>query len=168
MSNVILIGFMGCGKSSIGRFMAKNGYSLVDTDSYIEQKTGRIIKDIFAEEGEQYFRRLETDALMDLIARNEDNLVIAVGGGLPMYARNRTLIHKLGTVVYLRATVDTLCKRLSGDTTRPLLQSANPKERIKELMELRAGTYEGTADVIIDTDGCSYEKIFEMIKEKIN
>ena len=168
MSNVILIGFMGCGKSSIGRFMAKNGYSLVDTDSYIEQKTGRIIKDIFAEDGEQYFRRLETDALMDLIVRNEDNLVIAVGGGIPMHARNRALIHKLGTVVYLRATVDTLCKRLNGDTTRPLLQSGNPKERINELMELRAGTYEGTADVIIDTDGCSYENIFEMIKEKIN
>lgn len=168
MSNIILIGFMGCGKSSIGRYMARNGFCLVDTDSYIEEKTGRIIKEIFATDGEEYFRRLETDALMDLVEKDENNLVIAVGGGIPMYARNRALIHKLGTVVYLRATVETLAKRLSGDTTRPLLQNGNVKDKIKELMNLRESTYEGTADVIIDTDGCSYETVFNMIKEKIN
>ena len=116
MSNIILIGFMGCGKSSIGRFMARNGYRLVDTDSVIEKDAGRTIKEIFADEGEEYFRRKETDILMELIQREEDNLVVAVGGGLPMHARNRALIHKLGVVVYLRAKVDTLAWRLRNDT----------------------------------------------------
>ena len=166
MSNIILIGFMGCGKSSIGRFMARNGYRLVDTDSVIEKDAGRTIKEIFADEGEEYFRRKETDILMELIQREEDNLVVAVGGGLPMHARNRALIHKLGVVV--RAKVDTLAWRLRNDTVRPLLQTGNPRQKIAELMEKRSSTYEGTADVIIDTDGCSYEKVYSMIKEKIN
>ncbi len=168
MNGVVLIGFMGCGKSSIGRYMAKNGYNLVDTDSYIEEKTGRTIKSIFDTEGEEYFRRLETDVLLELLGRSTDKLVVAAGGGLPMYARNRALIHKLGTVVYLRANADTLAKRLRGDTVRPLLQNGDVKERIKELMSKRASTYEGTADIIIDTDRCSYEKVFSMIKERIN
>lgn len=168
MSNIILIGFMGCGKSSIGRFMARNGYRLVDTDSVIEKDAGRTIKEIFADEGEEYFRRKETDILMELIQREDDNLVVAVGGGLPMHARNRALIHKLGVVVYLRAKVDTLAWRLRNDTVRPLLQTGNPRQKIAELMEKRSSTYEGTADVIIDTDGCSYEKVYSMIKEKIN
>ena len=162
MSNIILIGFMGCGKSSIGRFMARNGYRLVDTDSVIEKDAGRTIKEIFADEGEEYFRRKETDILMELIQREEDNLVVAVGGGLPMHARNRALIHKLGVVV------DTLAWRLRNDTVRPLLQTGNPRQKIAELMEKRSSTYEGTADVIIDTDGCSYEKVYSKIKEKIN
>ena len=83
MSNVILIGFMGCGKSSIGRFMARNGYRLVDTDSVIEKDAGRTIKEIFADEGEEYFRRKETDILMELIQREEDNLVVAGGRVVP-------------------------------------------------------------------------------------
>ena len=111
MSNIILIGFMGCGKSSIGRFMARNGYRLVDTDSVIEKDAGRTIKEIFADEGEEYFRRKETDILMELIQREEDNLVVAVGGGLPMHARNRALINSEWSYICVRKSI-----HLPGDS----------------------------------------------------
>ena len=167
MGNVILIGFMGCGKSSIGRCMAKEGYELIDTDEYIENRTGRIIKDIFAEDGEQAFRLMETDAVRELIGLGKNNLVIAVGGGLPVKEENRPLLKELGTVVYLKATVDSLEKRLERDTTRPLLQGGNVRDKIETLMAARADIYDETADVYVDTDDRSFESIVEEIKRKM-
>ena len=139
-NKVILTGFMGCGKSTIGRILAeKRGQELLDTDHYIEQKQGRRISDIFATQGEEAFRDMETEALRELIQKQEP-MVIALGGGLPiggnLYGeepvrqrallrgeRNRELLAELGYVFYLKITPGEVYRRLKGDTTRPLLQT---------------------------------------------
>ena len=166
MSNIILIGFMGCGKSSIGRHMSENyQYTLIDTDSYIEKQQKCTISEIFEKNGEEYFRQLETQCLLDLINTSDDKMIIAVGGGLPMREENRELLHKLGKVVYLRATIDTLEKRLKGDTTRPLIQGGELRQKIENLFNLRQDTYEELADLIVDTDRRSYQQITEAIRK---
>lgn len=166
MSNIILIGFMGCGKSSIGRHMSENyQYTLIDTDSHIEKQQKCTISEIFEKNGEEYFRQLETQCLLDLINTSDDKMIIAVGGGLPMREENRELLHKLGKVVYLRAAIDTLEKRLKGDTTRPLIQGGELRQKIENLFNLRQDTYEELADLIVDTDRRSYQQITEAIRK---
>ncbi len=167
MGNIILIGFMGSGKSSLGRYISRQGHPLIDTDGYIEDRLGRAVSDIFAVEGEEHFRMLETQTLEELLEKGLKDAVIAVGGGLPVRERNRELMHRLGTVVYLRARASTLEFRLSGDRCRPLLQGGKLRERIEELMSQRKDIYEKTADIIIDTDGLTFEEIYEQLKEKI-
>lgn len=167
MDNIILIGFMGCGKSSIGRTLASRGYSLVDTDEYIEARTGTTIKNIFATKGEEYFRQLETDAIEDLLDTQKNNMVIAVGGGLPIKEQNRKLLKKLGHVIYLTADVGTLVNRLKGDDKRPLLQSGTLEDKINSLMRERKFIYESVADVKISTDNKSFTAIADEIMEQI-
>ena len=168
MDNIILIGFMGCGKSSIGKYLEKKrGYTLIDTDDYIEKQQGRSINDIFAVEGEEYFRNLETQCIRELIDKADNNLVIAVGGGLPMRSENQTLLKELGKVVYLRATENTLVDRLTGDSKRPLLKGGDLRTKISDLFAKREATYIELADAIVDTDNCSYEDVFKSIKEKL-
>lgn len=139
--------------------------SFVDTDEYIEKKTRKKISNIFADEGEGYFRDLETSVLGELMDRADT--VISVGGGLPVRQENRRLMRELGTVVYLRAAKETLLKRLSGDTTRPLLAGDNLEERIDKLMAARKEIYLDAADVIIDTDGKTLEEIYNEIEDKV-
>lgn len=168
MDNIILIGFMGCGKSSIGRYLEKKkSYTLIDTDDYIEKHQGRSINDIFAVEGEEYFRNLETQCIRELIDKADNNLVIAVGGGLPMRSENQTLLKELGKVVYLRATENTLVDRLTGDSKRPLLKGGDLRTKISDLFAKREATYIELADAIVDTDNCSYEDVIKSIKEKL-
>ena len=168
MSNLILIGFMGCGKSSIGRFMSeKYKFTLIDTDSYIEEQQKCTISKIFDEKGEEYFRQLETQCLQELINSSVNNMIIAVGGGLPMREENRELLHKLGKIVYLRAEIDTLVKRLKGDNTRPLIQGGELRQKIEKLFNLRQDTYEKLADLTVDTDGRSYQQITAAIRKEL-
>ncbi len=163
-NNIILIGFMGSGKSTLGRRLARlTGSSFVDTDEMIEQQQGRAIKDIFAQEGEAYFRDLETKALEELLQRDEDG-VIAVGGGLPVRSENRALLKKLGLTVYLNASVDTLEERLSGDKKRPLLQGADVRSRIEGLMAEREALYLEAADKTLKTDGYGVRRAVGMLE----
>lgn len=167
MGNVILIGFMGCGKSSVGvKLSYRLRKAVIDTDKEIEKEEQRSISDIFAEEGEAYFRNKETECLQRL-TETADNKIISVGGGLPMRDVNRELMHKLGQVVYLRAKPETVYERLKHDTTRPLLQGENPQEKIKILMAQREQNYEKAADVIVDVDGKEFEKIVNEIERQI-
>ncbi|MBQ4282773.1 MAG: hypothetical protein IJB96_02465, partial [Lachnospira sp.] len=102
MRNIVLIGFMGCGKTTLGRFISTNkGYKFVDTDDIIVEKQGRSINDIFAMEGEAYFRQLETDTIKEMLGSVSDT-VISVGGGLPVREENQGLLRELGLCVYLR------------------------------------------------------------------
>ena len=168
MNNIILIGFMGSGKSSVGRYMEESeGFALIDTDEYIEKQQNDSINNIFANKGEEYFRNLETECIKELIALNTDMTVISVGGGLPMRGENQKLLKELGKIVYLRATVDTLVSRLMGDTTRPLLKGGDLRQKITELFEKREATYEGIADIVIDTDNYSPKEIYNIIKERL-
>lgn len=165
--NCILIGFMGSGKSSVGiRLSYRLRRVVEDTDKLIEMREGRTISEIFEENGEPYFRQLETNLLQELIERVNGE-ILSVGGGTPVREENRPLLQTLGTVVYLRIRPETVYERLKGDTSRPLLQGDNPRERIRTLMEDRRDAYESCADLIIDVDELDMEQILDQIQEKL-
>lgn len=167
MKNVILIGFMGAGKTSIGKKLAAlQNRTFLDTDQVIEEREGRSIRDIFAENGEAYFRERETALLGDLLEK-EEPMVIAVGGGLPVRKENRDYLRKLGTTVYLQAEVDTLLARLTGDCSRPKIQGGDMREKILSLMEAREDIYKEAAQLSYHTDQKNIEKAAEEIHELI-
>lgn len=167
MGNVILIGFMGCGKTTVGlRLSYRLRRTVIDTDKEIEREEKRTISDIFATDGEPYFRDRETACLRKLIENTNDQ-IISVGGGLPIREENRRLLHELGQVFYLRATGETIYERLKGDTTRPLLQGNDPKGKIETLLRERDPYYGEAADVVITVDDKSFEEILCEIEENV-
>lgn len=163
--NMILIGFMGCGKTTCGRWIANNKqFEFIDTDEYIVEREQRSINEIFESEGESYFRKLETRTLQELLASKDFRpKVFSVGGGLPITEENRPLLKQLGYIVYLRTSIDELVNRLSHDTQRPLLAGGALREKIVRLMEKRKDIYEQIADKIVDTDGKDMKYIYEKI-----
>lgn len=165
--NIVLIGFMGCGKTTIG---TKLSYRLrvpvEDTDHLIERKENRTISAIFAEDGEAYFRQKETEVLKELCGKTYRR-IYSVGGGTPVREENRPLLKKLGTVVYLRVRPETVYNRLKNDTTRPLLQCEDPLSRIRDLMEQRKEAYESCADLIVDVDDLDLEGILKKITARM-
>lgn len=163
MNHIILIGFMGCGKSTIGiRLSYRLKRTLEDTDRRIEREQGMSVSEIFALQGEESFRKMETQLLRKM-ETEPDSRIIATGGGLPLREENRTLLGRLGRVVYLRVRPETVYERLKNDTTRPLLQGEDPRGRIRALMEERAAAYETAADLIVDVDGMDPEEITQKI-----
>ena len=168
MGNVILIGFMGSGKTTVGlRLSYRLRRPVIDTDKKIEREEKRSISDIFAAEGEAYFRDKETACLKKLL-KDAHNQIISAGGGLPLRKENRALLHELGQVFYLQASARTIYERLKHDTTRPLLQGADPQNKIKTLLEERDAYYMEAADVVINVDGKSFEKIICEIEQNVN
>ncbi|MCR4587957.1 MAG: shikimate kinase [Lachnospiraceae bacterium] len=173
--NIVLIGFMGSGKTSNGISLSyKMKRPFLDTDHWIEQHEKRTINEIFAEEGEDYFRKAETQCLKQLL-RDTDRAIISVGGGTPVKEENRPLLKELGCVIYLRVKPETVIRRLKGDTTRPLLQGEHPEEKVRALMESRKEAYEGTADLILDMDdylnkqgAIAVQKAYEAFTKKEN
>lgn len=162
-NNLIFIGYMGCGKTSVGELLAmKLGVAFLDTDQWIEGVQGCSISTIFSTQGEEAFRDMETDCLQYLL-KEKTGGVISVGGGLPLREENRKLLKRLGRVIYLKAKPDTIYERIKMDTTRPLLQTANPRERIQEMLQLRESAYLAAADVVIETDRKTLEEIAAQI-----
>lgn len=167
MGNVILIGFMGCGKTTVGlKLSYRLRRSIIDTDKEIEREEKRTISEIFAADGEPYFRDRETACLQKLI-ESTNNQIISVGGGLPMREENRRLLHELGQVFYLRAKSETIYERVKDDTTRPLLQVDDPLAKIETLLQERDPDYRAAADVVITVDDKSFEEILSEIEEKV-
>ena len=167
MGNVILIGFMGSGKTTVGlRLSYRLRQAVVDTDKEIEREEKRTIADIFAAQGEAYFRDKETACLRRMI-KSVKNQIISVGGGPPLREENRALMRELGQVFYLRAEAETIYGRLRGDTTRPLLQGSDPEEKIRRLIRERDPFYREAADVVIQVDGKSFEQILNEIEEQV-
>ncbi len=165
--NVVLIGPMGAGKSTIGRQLsAKLGFEFLDTDTIIESRSGADIPWIFDVEGEQGFRDRETAVLNDVL--NVKNSVVATGGGIVMREENRALLQRIGKVFYLCAGVEQLIKRTQKDKKRPLLQVADPQKKIKELLELRDPIYRQIADAVIVTDGSSAKSVVQEISDAID
>lgn len=161
--HVILIGFMGSGKSTIGIALSyKLQCVLSDTDKMIEKKEGRNISEIFAEDGEAYFREKETEFL-EKLKNEKTRQIFSVGGGTPLREENRRLIRELGTVIYLKVSPQTVYERLRGDMTRPLLQGDDPMERIKTLLGEREEIYREAADIIVEADGKKPAQIVEEI-----
>ena len=164
---IILIGFMGCGKTSVGKRLAETlDTDFLDTDELIERQQKKTISSIFAEEGEAAFRAMETECLKNLLDRKDDSFVLSVGGGLPIREENRKLLSQIGHVVYLKVSPDTVYKRLRNDKTRPLLQGVNPRGRIFDLMSARKGFYESAATSIVEADDKEFCDIIDEIKEK--
>lgn len=161
--NIILIGFMGSGKTTTGlKLSYKIHMPVEDTDKLIESKQGKSISDIFAQDGEEAFRQMETELLREIAGRNYGR-IISVGGGMPVREENRALLKQCGKVFYLRAKAETIYDRIKEDTTRPLLQCADPLAKIRELLAERAEAYETCADVILDVDGLPVFKVVEEI-----
>lgn len=168
MDNIILIGFMGSGKSAVGiKLSYRLRHAMEDTDKLIEKEEGRTISEIFATDGEAYFRNLETECLTKLI-QTSNQKIISVGGGLPIREENHALLKKLGTVVYLRAKAETIYERVKHDTSRPLLQGDDPKGKIQTLMAQRAGIYEKASDIIIDVDDKDFDTIIDEIVRAVS
>lgn len=166
MNNIILCGFMGCGKSTIGRILSKRaGLEFVDMDLYIQDKAGMTVSEIFEKYGEERFREMETEACRELAER--ENLVIAAGGGTLAFQRNIDILKSSGKIIFIDVSYESLCIRLRRDTRRPLLQVENRDERIKELLEKRLPIYRGAASVIMNgnfTSGVVASNIMSVIR----
>lgn len=165
--NVILIGYMGCGKSTIGcRLSYRLRMPFLDTDKQIEIRQNREISEIFALQGEQAFRDMETECLRHLLS-DKCKYVVAVGGGLPIREENRELLKQLGTCIYLKATPDTIYERLKNDTSRPLLQRDDPYAVICDMLKERQGIYESCADMVLPVDDKTIEQLVKEVEEMI-
>ncbi len=170
MPNIILVGFMGTGKTSVGRRLAlRLRMTYVDTDEIIEQTTGRRITDIFAQHGESYFRELESEAVRKV--SDLDEHVISTGGGVVLRTRNLEILKRNGVVFSLTATSEEIWARVKGETHRPLLRAPNPVEKIREMLKAREAYY-ALADYIIQTDGVSIgqvtNEVIEVFQHAIN
>jgi len=158
--SIALIGFMGCGKSTVGRELHKLlGYPLVDTDHLIEEQAGTSIPKIFTEHGEDGFRETETSVLQQLSADSETRRIIATGGGIVTRPENRELLRHLGCVVWLRADIDTILARTGRNHDRPLLDTEDPRSRIEALLTERKPLYSETCHLEIETTGLSSNEI---------
>lgn len=147
---IVLCGFMGCGKSSIGRRLARLlSWEFTDMDAFIEEHEGMTVSEIFAQKGEGEFRKMETEAVKALMKK--DNIIVASGGGTVMNPKNVEEIHKGGGVIYfLDVPLAALQERLKNDKKRPLLQKPNRREVIAELFSNRYDKYLNAADVKVD------------------
>lgn len=163
--NIVLCGMMGSGKTTIGIKIAEiTGRRWYDTDGIIADKYGKI-SDIFEYYGEAHFRKLETEIIRDLAQK--DNLILSTGGGLVLKPENNMMLKKNGKIVFLRASLDTLAKRLKVDGTRPLLQTSTEsiRDRLAKLMRERSPIYESVADMVVDVDEKTPEENARMIIE---
>ena len=152
--NIVLIGFMGSGKSTVGRELhSRLGYELVDMDTVIEQRQGRPITRIFEENGEEYFRDLETGLLRELNDANPARRILSTGGGVVGREENRELLRKMGYVVWLQAPVEVIAERTGRNRERPLLHTEDPLAKIEALLEKRKPWYAETAHLMVDTAG---------------
>ena len=168
MGNVILIGFMGSGKTTVGlRLSYRLRRPVTDTDKEIEREEKRSISEIFASDGEAYFRDRETACLKKLL-NGAKHQIISVGGGLPLREENRALMRELGQVFYLKASAQTIYDRLKHDTTRPLLQGDDPQSRIRTLLDERDVCYAKAADVTVNVDGKDFEQIISEIEQYVD
>jgi 3-dehydroquinate synthase len=161
MSNIALTGFMGTGKSAVGRVVAQRlGRKFVDMDNAIVLRAGKPIPRIFAEYGESAFRALESEVCAEL--SEQENLVIATGGGALVNADNRRTMTDSGTVVCLNASPDEILRRVGGDDSRPLLNVPDPRARIEELLEVRRAAYQAIPWQI-DTTALSIDEVAEQV-----
>lgn len=159
--NIALLGFMGCGKTSVGRKVAQRiGWEFHDTDALIEERVGLPIPEIFFRYGEEYFRTLETEVLAELATRC--HLVLATGGGLPVREKNREILREHFFTVFLRVSFPLLFERIRRSTNRPLLKKYRTPGELEALYRTRIPYYE-SAHVIIDADFLTEEDIAEEI-----
>ena len=164
--NIFLIGFMGAGKSTISDYL-KNALAMdvVEMDQCIVERQGMSISDIFETYGEEYFRELETNLLIEMQSRS--NVVVSCGGGVPMRERNVAEMKKNGRVVLLTAKPETILERVRDNHDRPLLENNKNVSFIADLLEKRRAKYEAAADIVVETDGKSELEICEELIHRL-
>lgn len=166
MNNIVLCGFMGCGKSTVGRNLArKTGTKFLDMDTYIEQQANMTVSQIFEKYGENGFRDMEHQACIELSQMN--GLVIASGGGAFTFKRNADVFKGKDTIVLLDVPLDVIKYRLRNDTTRPLLQRPDKDKVMKELYDKRLPLYNEAADLVVSGQNTPIKTTFAVI-EAIN
>lgn len=166
IGNIILIGLMGAGKTTIGKLLASSmGRTFIDSDHEIQQRTGVNIPVIFEFEGEAGFRKWETEVLQAVVLLPD--IVLATGGGAVLREENRELLRKNGTVIYLRVPVNELKRRTRFDKNRPLLQTDNPQARLIELFNQRDPLYRETAHIILDSGRQSARALVQTLIKKL-
>jgi shikimate kinase len=164
--NIVLIGFMGSGKSTVGRELHQRlGYPLIDTDRSIEESTGKKITEIFKEEGESVFRDLETSKLVEIAKQADIRQIVSTGGGVVIRPENRSLLRKIGYVVWLQVPEEVIYERTSRNQERPLLNHMDARQRISKLLAEREPWYRETAHLKIDTAGLDFKEIATGILE---
>lgn len=164
--NIVLIGFMGAGKTTISDYLRTAfAMEVVEMDQIIAERQGMTISDIFETYGEEYFRDLETNLLIEMQSRT--NVVISCGGGVPMRERNVVEMKKNGKVVLLTAKPETILERVKNNHDRPLLEGNKNVSFIGDLMEKRRQKYEAAADIIIETDHKTELEICEELVQRI-
>lgn len=164
--NIYLVGLMGAGKTTIGRLLAKHLHkTFYDTDHEIERRTGVNIPLIFEVEGETGFRKREISIIEEL--SHKSNIVMATGGGAVLSEENRNNLRQHGTVIYLKANVHELWQRTRNDKNRPLLQTVDPHEKLKQLFAERDPLYTEVATFVIETEGESVGSIVHRIEQLI-
>lgn len=164
---IILAGFMGAGKTTVGNVLARKlSLPFIDTDSYIEEMAEMKIAAIFEQYGEEYFRNLETETVRRLLEQRE-RWVVSCGGGMVLREENRKLLRQLGTVVYLKVKPETVVQRLRGDSTRPLLQGDDAEKKIRVLLASREDRYEMAADISVCVDDMLPDEICVKILSEI-
>ena len=165
-SNIVLIGFMGTGKTAVAKYLSeKYELHMIDMDQVLSERVGKSIADIFATSGEAYFREQETNLLTEL--QQQQQVVISCGGGAAMAPGNVWKMKEIGSVVLLTASPETIHQRVQDDEERPILKGRNTIEFISELMEKRRKKYEVAADIVIQTDDKTIPQICEELIEKV-
>lgn len=170
-SLVFLIGYRGCGKTTVAKELAKQlKYECVDSDQQVETRAGKRIAEIFSEEGEAAFRDLESKAIAEICERQKT--VVALGGGAVLREENRNRLAKAGVVVWLTASVDTLAERLAADSAtlamRPNLTAAGGKAEIAAILSERTPLYRQCATLVIDTEGKRPTEIAKEISTQLD
>ena len=162
MNHVVIIGFMGSGKTRVGKQLSKDlGLSFVDLERLITRKMNMSAREIFQRFGEPYYRALET------VIQDNERRVISLGAGLPLQEQNEKYLKELGTVVYLKGSLATLKKRLEGSSKDPMLDGDDRDEKIKKLLKQRDPVYQKFADVTVVTGEKPFEELIKEIEEKL-
>ena len=165
IKNIILVGFMGSGKTAVGRALAKSlRWEYIDSDVIIEDKENRLISAIFDEDGEEYFRQAEEDVLEQICSSVKQ--VISAGGGAITRTKNQEIFKKNGLTIYLYADPEVIWQRVKGHGHRPLLNVDDPQAKIAELLNKRESFY-NKADITVDTSKLSIDQVVEEIKQKL-
>ncbi|MEO5720808.1 MAG: shikimate kinase [Chthoniobacterales bacterium] len=162
---IVLIGFMGAGKTSVGRELARlTEWPLFDTDDMIAANFGSSVAQVFETRGEEEFREAESRVLTRMPTRRA---IVATGGGIVMRAENVSLLKRLGTVVYLEARESTLFERVSSEETRPLLKTDDPRATLSRLLAQRAPLYQAAADFTVHTNELRAPEVAEAIIQHV-
>ncbi|MCR4337526.1 MAG: shikimate kinase [Candidatus Omnitrophica bacterium] len=160
MKNIILIGFMGSGKTSTGKYVAqKLNRPILSSDEMIVQKEGQPIAQVFEKSGETYFRQIEKNVVKELATKS--NVVIDCGGGVILDPENIVTLKKNGIIIYLITSPEFIYQRVKNRRHRPLLNVPDPQSKIRELLEQRQSLYESSADLTINTDGKTPQQVGE-------